>query len=449
VKKFLPNIAVVVVIAMTAAVLLTARSKDRISTPVVSSPVISNQDSDLAILLTPPVGDTAIEREISELQNKIKSATDRPALLERLGWAYINAARTTNDPGFYKLAEQCATAIDGRRPGSADAALLRGHVYEALHRFSEAEKIAHDLVARREFAFDYALLGDALMEQGQLPGAVEAYQKMVDLKPCLQTYSRVAHIRWLKGDLPGALAMARVAAGSGNPREAEATAWAFTRLGIYSLQSGDLDAAGKANDMAVGFLPDFAPALLLRGRIFGARAMTVEAVKTLEIAAQKNPLPEYLWALSDALRADGRGGEAATVDAKIVSTGRNNDPRTFALYLSTRRVDPATALELARAEIANRQDIFSRDALAWAELQNGDLEGARENIALALAEGTQDARLFYHAAAIAAASNDNLGALSFSKKSEAISQMLLPSERADLGRQIAALTGSASTISSR
>jgi tetratricopeptide (TPR) repeat protein len=240
-----------------------------------------------------------------------------------------------------------------------------------------------------------------------------------------------------------------VAAGSGNPREAEATAWAFTRLGIYSLQSGDLDAAGKANDMAVGFLPDFAPALLLRGRIFGARAMTVEAVKTLEIAAQKNPLPEYLWALSDALRADGRGGEAATVDAKIVSTGRNNDPRTFALYLSTRRVDPATALELARAEIANRQDIFSRDALAWAELQNGDLEGARENIALALAEGTQDARLFYHAAAIAAASNDNLGALSFSKKSEAISQMLLPSERADLGRQIAALTGSASTISSR
>ncbi|MDP9004443.1 MAG: hypothetical protein M3N12_06575 [Verrucomicrobiota bacterium] len=448
-KRFLPSIAVVAVIGLTAAVLLTVRSKDWIATPVVSASAISNRNSDLAVLLTPPVGDTPIEREISELQNKIKSAADRPALLERLGWAYINAARTTNDPGFYKLAEQCADAIDARTPGSADAALLRGHVYEALHRFSEAEKIARDLVARREFAFDYALLGDALMEQGQLPGAVEAYQKMVDLKPCLQTYSRVAHIRWLKGDLPGALAMARVAAGSGNPREAEATAWAFTRLGIYSLQSGHLDAAGKANDLALEFLPDFAPALLLRGRIFGARALTVEAVTTLEIAAQKIPLPEYLWALSDALREEGRGAEAEKVDAKILATGRVNDPRTFALFLSTRRTDPVAALELARAEMANRQDIFSRDALAWAQLQNGYLEGARENIALALAEGTQDARLFYHAAAIAAASKDNLGALSFSKKAEAISQMLLPSERADLGRQIAALTGSASTISSR
>ena len=114
------------------------------------------------------------------------------------------------------------------------------------------------------------------------------------------------------------------------------------------------------------------------------------------------------------------------IDAKILATGRNNDPRTFVLFLSTRRTDVLLALELARDELANRQDIFTRDALAWALLQNGDLQGARENIALALAEGTQDARLFYHAAEIAAAAHDNLTALSFSKKAEAIRQMLFP-----------------------
>ena len=388
-------------------------------------------------------------REISELQNKIKSATDRPELLERLGWAYVNAARVTNDPGFYKLAELCATAIDPRSPQSAEAALLRGHVYAALHRFREAEKIARDLVARREFAFDHALLGDALMEQGRLVESVDAYQKMVDLKPCLQTYSRIAHMRWLKGDLPGALKMARVAAGSGNPREAEATAWAFARLGLYLLQSGDLDAASKANDSALEFVPDFSPAFLFRGKILGAQAQTSEAVTALKIAAEKNPLPEYLWALSDALRADGRGAESEEVDKNIIATGRNNDPRTFALFLSTRGADAATALELARGELANRQDVFTRDALAWAQLQSGDLEGARKNIALALAEGTEDARLFYHAGEIAAAAQDNLSALAFSKKAEAISQMLLPSERAALDRQVAALTGSGSTFSSR
>ena len=144
-KKLLPNIAVVAVIGLTAAVLLTGRTHRKIAAPVVSAPAISNPASDLDVLLTPPTGDTPLEREIINLQNKIKSAADRPALLERLGWAYVNAARSTNDPGFYKLAEQCAAAIDARVPESGDAALLRGHVYEALHRFGDAEKIARDL----------------------------------------------------------------------------------------------------------------------------------------------------------------------------------------------------------------------------------------------------------------------------------------------------------------
>lgn len=447
-KKFFPNLAVVAVLGLTAAVLLTGQSSDKAdSTPVVPSK--TQPSPELALVLTPPAGDTPVDREISELQKKISSAANPSALLERLGWAYVNAARMTNDPGFYKLAEQCAVAIDQRVPQSAEAALLRGHVYEALHRFRDAEKIARDLGGRREFAFDHALLGDALMEQGRLMEAVDAYQKMVDLKPCLQTYSRIAHMRWLKGDLQGALKMARVAAGSGNPREAEATAWAFARLGTYLLQTGDLDAASKASDSGLAFVPDFAPALLLRGKILGAQAHTAEAVETLKVAAEKNPLPEYLWALSDAFRADGRGAEAEEVDATIRATGRSNDPRTFALFLSTHGADAALALELARAELADRQDIFTRDALAWAQLQNGHLEGARENMALALAEGTQDARLFYHASAIAAASGDNWGALAFSKKAEAIRQMLFPSERVALDRQVAALTGSPSKISSR
>lgn len=369
--------------------------------------------------------------------------------LERLGWAFVNKARVENDPGFYMLAEKCAAAIETRTPRSADGALLRGHVYEALHRFGEAEKIARDLVAQRQFAFDYALLGDSLMEQGRLSEAVEAYQEMVDLKPCLQTYSRISHMRWLKGDLAGALEIARVAAASGSSREPEPTAWAFTRFGMYSLQKGDLAAASRASDLALEMIPDFAPSLLLRGRIFSAQAAPVAALNAFEIAAEKNPLPEYLWALADALRVVGRDPEADKVEAKIRATGRSNDPRTFALFLATRRTDAATALELAQAELGNRQDVFTRDALAWAQLAAGDLEGARSNIALALAEGTQDARLFYHAAAIAVASHDGTAALAFLKKAEAIRQMLLPSERAGLDREVAALTTGVSTISLR
>ena len=49
-------------------------------------------------------------------------------------------------------------------------------------------------------AFDYGLLGDALLEQGRLDEAINFYQKMVDMRPGLQAYSRIAYVRWLTGE---------------------------------------------------------------------------------------------------------------------------------------------------------------------------------------------------------------------------------------------------------
>ena len=40
---------------------------------------------------------------------------------------------------------------------------------------------------------------------------------MVDLRPDLQSYSRVAYMRWLKGDLDGAIEVARLAAARRQP----------------------------------------------------------------------------------------------------------------------------------------------------------------------------------------------------------------------------------------
>src|SRR4029077_4652122 len=113
--------------------------------------------------------------------------------------------RESFDPGYYKLAEQCALCLESRQAHATEALLLRGHVLQNLHRFKEAEPLARELVARRGLSFDYGLLGDVLMEQGQLNEAVEAYQKMVDEKPDMQAYARIGHLRWLKGDLEGAV----------------------------------------------------------------------------------------------------------------------------------------------------------------------------------------------------------------------------------------------------
>ncbi|MEI6085742.1 MAG: hypothetical protein WCS70_15770 [Verrucomicrobiota bacterium] len=319
--------------------------------------------------------DIALAEADDQLRTRIQSAKDPLPFLEKLGWAYIAKARASFDPGYYKLAEQTALCMADKAPGNLDAALLRGHVLHSLHQFKAGETIARELVAKRGLWFDYALLGDVLMEQGRLAEAVPAYQAMMDQKPGPEAYSRAAHLRWLKGDLTGAIELMRLAG---------TDPWMQTRLAFYELQ------AGQTN---VVFPADFPPALLLRGKI-------THDLAALTRAAQATKLPEYLWALADEQRAAGKLTDAQATEETLRQRGALEDPRTYALYLATRGEDVATAVRLAREELLNRQDVFTYDVLAWALHAAGQADEARTQMQRALAEGTVDARLALHAAVI-------------------------------------------------
>ncbi len=259
-----------------------------------------------AIALAPHKGDEAIDREIKRLQDEARSNSERPDTIKRLGWAFIAKARLSYDPGYYKLSEQCALCVRSKNNDDPDALLLQGHILQSLHKFKDGESIARKLVTVRNEAFDYGLLGDVLMEEGRLREAVGAYQKMIELRPDLQSYTRVAHMRWLKGDLDGAIEVMRMAVTSGSPRDPEPTAWAYTRLGIYELQAGDTETAMNSAEVALQFAKNYAAALLLRGRIQLGQGKAKEAIESLQRSADLTRLPEYEWTLADALREAGR-----------------------------------------------------------------------------------------------------------------------------------------------
>ncbi|MEK6323287.1 MAG: tetratricopeptide repeat protein [Acidobacteriota bacterium] len=392
-----------------------------------------------SLTLAPHSGDGPIDRQIIRFQEAARTAGNQSRALEQLGWSYVQKARVSYDTGFYKLAEQCAVCLESRHPDSAEALLIRGHVLDSLHRFSEAEAIARRLAETRGAPFDYGLLGDALMEQGRLNEAVDAYQKMIDLKPGPYSYSRVAHVRWLKGDLEGAIEMMRKAAAAMSPRDAESAAWAYTRLALYELQAGSAKNAERACEVALHLQNDYAPALLARSRVLLAENRNAEAVRLMQLAARINPLPEYRWLLGEALRAAGRDDEARAVEDGLKQSGAAEDPRTFALFLATRREQTDTALMLVEREMKARGDVFTLDALAWALAAAGRLSEAREPMRRALAEGTKDARLFYHAGSIAAMDGQKQKARLMLNKAAAMKQMLLPSEREGLSRTLAEL----------
>jgi tetratricopeptide (TPR) repeat protein len=438
---------VALLIAITCLLILSARPKDKneANKAAASVPIF---DDPLALVLTPQTGDSRNDREISRLQQQIRNGRNLQFGLEQLGWAFVTKARESFDPGFYKLAEQCAWCIEKRSPQSQEAMLLRAHVLQNLHCFKESEALARRLVQQRGLSFDYGLLGDALMEQGKLSGAVEAYQRMMNLKPDLRAYARAAHMRWLKGDLAGAIEAMQLAASAASPSDAESAAWVNTRLAFYEFQAGHVDEAEQRCAFALSLQNNYAPTLSLKGKMLLAQNRFREAVDALQNAAKLNPLPEYQWTLAEALRAAGRENEASGIEVQLRKHGPSSDPRTLALFLATRRENSETALRLARTELGSRSDVFTHDALAWSLAAAGHLAEAQSEMQRALAEGTQDARLFFHAAVITSQAGQTADAQRWLRKASELSQLLLPSERIELQNAAACVAEKKASITS-
>ena len=386
----------------------------------------------LDIALAPHSGTAPLDDQIRRSQEQVRASKKPEIAIEQLGWLFVAKARESFDPGFYKLAEQCALALEVRQPGSSEGLLLRGHCLHSQHRFGEAAALARRLVTQRGFAFDYGLLGDILVDIGRVDEAASAYQAMLDLKPDPQGYARAAHIRWLKGDLNGALEAMSMGADGGTARDCESAAWMHTQLARYLWQAGKDAEADRALGIALTARTTFPPALLLRGRMLLAATKNDEAVRLLRPAAQLNPLPEYQWALSEALRAAGGEAEARDVESEILSRGPGSDPRTCSLFLATRRVRLDLAERLARQELNDRQDILTHDALAWVLAAMGKLPEAETEMRLALAQGTQDVRLYFHAAVVATGAGNMDEASEWLSKALALKSQLLPTEAAQL-----------------
>ena len=422
---------VVMTVALLVAgiALAVVRFGERPARPVPPPASLATTLEPCALVRAPHIGAEREDAAIICEQEALRLEPESAAHLERLGWAFVAKARASFDDGFFKLAEMTGQCLENKGV-TPESLLLRGHALHNLHQFRAAEQLARELVRRRGLAPDFALLGDALMEQGRVAEAVENYQRMADLKPAPDGYARIAHARWITGDLEGALEMARLAARGASSSAPEISAWWLTRLAWFELKAGDVAGAERGCAHALLFQTNFAPALLLRGMIELHRGEPELAARTLTAAAAIHPLPEHEWWLAEALRAAHREGEAAQVESGLRARGAAGDARTAALFLATRGEDSATALRLAQEELTKRQDVFTHDALAWALSAAGRHAEAAAHMKLALREGTPDARLFCHAAVIAQRVGDADESSRWRELALKSRQQLLPSERA-------------------
>src|SRR5688572_21829418 len=63
-------------------------------------------------------GDAELDREIARIQQEIRSHAkpfQTTAMIEKPGWRFVEKARESFDPGFYKLAEPCALCLESKQ----------------------------------------------------------------------------------------------------------------------------------------------------------------------------------------------------------------------------------------------------------------------------------------------------------------------------------------------
>ncbi|MGE0824767.1 MAG: tetratricopeptide repeat protein [Candidatus Binatia bacterium] len=350
---------------------------------------------------------------ITFYQQRVKRDPDDFFNYNQLAAAYLQKARETSDPTYYDLAERASKKSLELVPASTAAATATTYlaaVALAQHQFAKARTLAQKaLHFDKAAASAYAILGDSSLELGEYDNAAEAYESQCSRERDFSCHSRLATMRFLRGDLSGAIEQMRVALEHVGSRggHKEHLAWAHVQLGDLLLTSGKPVQARKAYQDALEAYPGYHRALAGQAKASTTQQDYINAIEGYRKAIAVVPLPEYVAALGDLYRVIDQLEDAKKQDdliAHIALVSERNQVlynRELARFYADHDLHLDKALTLAEKELEVRRDVYTYDVLAWALYKNGRLSEAWEAIIRALHLGTQDPVLFFHAGMIA------------------------------------------------
>lgn len=394
-KAAMTTILAVALLAAGAIAFVRSPAEPRNASPAPSS----------SGLLLPAAGRGSLAATIGSLQERLRVFPGDWRGFASLGLAYVAQARVSGDPSWYPKAEDALAASLRIHPtDNVEGALGLGTLELARHDFAAALRHGRRAAALSPYGADaYGVIGDALVELGRYGRAFEAFQTMVDTRPDLASYARVAYARELLGDVDGAAdAMESAFEAAGTPEDA---GWAAYQLGELAFGSGEVATAARWYRRGLELDPAYAPNLAGLAKVAWARGDDDLAIRRYTDVVARYPSAEFVVALGDLYRAIGRKDLAAQQDDVVramhdlaEANGVNVDLE-LALF-DADHGDPAGALEAARAEWARRKSVHVADAFAWALYANGRFAKAAVLSDRALALGTRNGLFLFHAGMI-------------------------------------------------
>ncbi|MET0625518.1 MAG: tetratricopeptide repeat protein, partial [Pyrinomonadaceae bacterium] len=368
-------------------------------------------ENDLDTLLMPLAGESEsrspADRQLGAARAAVRARESDPKGYNLLAAAYMQKARESEDFGVNAKAMDALDRSLRLAPDNYDALKLRAKLLLTFHRFEQGLEVARRAQALNPQDHDnYGAMTDALVELGEYPAAVEAAQRMVDLRPDTSSYARVSYLRWLHGDTAGAVEAMRVAAQAAAPHDPERVAWCHVQLGDALLNTGKAAEAEREFDRALFVFPGYGAALNAKARARVAAGDPEAALEIYRREYEAAPSADTALALGDLYAKLGRDEEArkhyaAFETLEPENAAAENDMHHLVVYWADHNKNLDEALALARKERERRRDIYTCDTLAWALYRKGLHAEAKAASDEALRLGTRDPRLLYHAGMIA------------------------------------------------
>lgn len=356
-----------------------------------------------------------LDRDIELFESAAKQDPASAYLQTQLGARYLQRARETGSVDDVLRAERVArSSLSHRTQGNgAGFAVLVAALLEQ-HRFEDAGRAARQLVAGAPDVYDYqAMLGEVELELGNYDAAGQAFAAVTSRRESLAIAPRLARWAEIHGDTARARTILyRVAAVAEKDAllPSEQRGWFEMRVGDYELRNGNLPAADSALQRGLAVSPQDYRLLGAMARLRavqhdwnGVIVFGDSAIATILDPATVGLVGDAYRALGDSVKAE----EYFRTMEVSVRSQLGAFHRAWSLFLLDHNRRVVQVHNNLRTELKHRHDIYGHDLLGWALYKRGRYEEARVEMNAAMAMGTQDAVVFYHAGMVErAAGND-------------------------------------------
>lgn len=346
---------------------------------------------------------------ISVYEQEVKNP-DSSLLLRLLAAQYLKRFREIGNVEDLLRAEQATRRSLELQPyRNQVSSMLLASTLLSQHRFQEALDVMSDRQSVADDPSAVSLTASIEMELGNYEAANQLLQTLPDESEEASGYSAViARYQELTGDLSGAreLLDRTIQQTDFYTISAEIRAWLHVRAGDLAFSAGDLLLSEQRYREALALFPSDLPAFTGLARLYAAQHRWQETLDVANQGIELVPLVETLGYKVDAEKALGDLKGAAETEALIEVVGHLSKvkgiyDRALAVYYIEHGINLPEALEIAKREVAVRDDIFAEDTLAWAAAANGHWQEAQQASQQATRYGTEDALLLFHAGAIA------------------------------------------------